>query len=215
MRLVLLGPPGAGKGTQAEILKGKYGYSHISTGEIFRRHIKEKTELGEKLSKYVQSGALVPDEIVVEMVTETIKGLPDKEKFVLDGFPRTLGQARELDRVLKELNLELDKVLYFDTTEEKIIERLGGRRICSVCGKTYHIKNIPPKKEGICDVCGGELYQRKDDMPETIKNRLKVYKEQTEELIKYYNDRGILEYINGDLSKEDAFEVIKELINLE
>jgi len=210
MNMILLGPPGAGKGTQAQVLKDKMGLRHISTGNIFRRLIASNEPLGIKIKKYVETGELVPDAIVVETVKNEIEGKETARGFVLDGFPRTLNQAQILDKTLKETSIFIDKVFYFDTSEDVIIDRLSGRRICQKCGATYHIRNIPPKKPGICDRCGSNLYQRKDDAPDTIHNRLKVYKEQTEELIAYYRNIGLLETIDGNLSKDKAFSVLKE-----
>lgn len=206
MRLVLLGPPGAGKGTQAEILAEKYNAEHISTGDIFRELIKKNSPLGLKIKGYVESGELIPDEIVVDVVVNKIKELGPDKGFVLDGFPRTLRQAELFD-------IPVDKVFYFDTSEDVIIKRLSGRRICRDCGTNYHLINMPPKKDGICDRCGGELYQRNDDKPDTIHNRLKVYKEQTVELISYYKNKNILETINGDLSRDETFSIVEAILS--
>ncbi len=198
MNLVLLGAPGAGKGTQAAIITKKYGLVHISTGEILRARIKDGSPVGEKAKAYVESGQLVPDEIVIEMVKDRI-AQPDCEKgFILDGFPRNYDQAVALDECLEALGKKIDIALNFDVSEETIIERLTGRRVCKNCGATYHIKNMPPKVEGICDKCGGELIQRKDDTEETIKNRLKVYRETAAPLIDYYNKKGILVTLQAD-----------------
>lgn len=213
MRLILLGPPGAGKGTQAVILAKRYNVPHISTGDIFRELIKNKSQLGLKIKKYVDTGELIPDSVVVEVVASEIKNTDFKKGFILDGFPRTLPQARMLDDTLKNLGVSIDKVFYFDTSEDIIIKRLTGRRICRNCGTNYHLVNMPPKKNGICDLCGGELYQRKDDEPETIHNRLRVYQEQTLDLISYYKNRGILETVNGDLSKDETFGIIETLLS--
>lgn len=213
MRLILLGPPGAGKGTQAVVLAEKYDVEHISTGDIFRELIKNNSSLGLKIKRYVETGALIPDDIVVEVVVNKIKGLDYNKGFILDGFPRTLSQAEMLDKTLFELGISIDKVFYFDTSEDVIIKRLSGRRICKNCGANYHLVNMPPKKPGICDLCGGELYQRKDDEPQTIHNRLNVYKDQTVDLIDYYKNKNILETINGDLSRDDTFGVIKKILS--
>lgn len=208
-----MGPPGAGKGTQAVILAKRYNVPHISTGDIFRELIKNKSQLGLKIKKYVDTGELIPDSVVVEVVASEIKNTDFKKGFILDGFPRTLPQARMLDDTLKNLGVSIDKVFYFDTSEDIIIKRLTGRRICRNCGTNYHLVNMPPKKNGICDLCGGELYQRKDDEPETIHNRLRVYQEQTLDLISYYKNRGILETVNGDLSKDETFGIIETLLS--
>lgn len=214
MKLIFLGPPGAGKGTQAQVLKEKLGLRHISTGDIFRDLIKNGSELGSKIKGYVESGGLVPDEIAVEVVAQTVKGLDLNKGFVLDGFPRTLVQAELLDKTLAELGIRIDRVFYFDTSESMIINRLGGRRICPKCSATYHVINLPPKKEGICDNCGNELYQRKDDSPDTIKKRLAVYENQTKELIEYYRKKKLLDTINGDLSKDEAFVILRQKLAL-
>lgn len=213
MRLILLGPPGAGKGTQAKILAERYSVEHISTGDIFRELIKDNSPLGLKIKKYVEAGELIPDKVVLEVVASRIKNLDFKKGFILDGFPRTLPQARMLDGMLKKLGVCIDKVFYFDTSEDIIIKRLTGRRICRDCGANYHLVNMPPKKSGVCDFCGGELYQRKDDEPETIRNRLRVYQEQTADLIGYYKNEGILETVNGDLSKDETFSIIEGMLS--
>lgn len=209
MRLVLLGPPGAGKGTQAKVLAERYNAEHISTGDIFRELIKKGAPLGEKIKMYVDTGELIPDEIVTEVVADKIKGFGPLKNFIMDGFPRTLKQAEMLERS----GINIGRVFYFDTSEEIIIKRLGGRRICRDCGANYHLTNMPPKKNGVCDTCGGVLYQRKDDEPETIHNRLKVYKEQTVDLIDYYKEKDILETVNGDLSKDETFDVIEAILS--
>lgn len=214
MRLILLGPPGAGKGTQAKILAERYSVEHISTGDIFRELIKDNSPLGLKIKKYVEAGELIPDKVVLEVVASGIKNLDFKKGFILDGFPRTLPQARMLDSTLKKLGTCIAKVFYFDTSEDIIIKRLTGRRICRDCGANYHLVNMPPKKSGVCDFCGGELYQRKDDEPETIHNRLRVYQEQTADLIGYYKKEGILETVNGDLSKDETFSIIEGMLSM-
>jgi adenylate kinase len=213
MNIVLLGPPGAGKGTQAKVLSEKYKLPHISTGDIFRELIKNNSPLGMKIRKYVESGGLIPDEIVVEVVASRINEIDYKKGFILDGFPRTVNQAEMLDITIKKLGISIDKVFYFDTSIDVIIKRLGGRRTCRNCGAVYHLTNMPSKRSGICDICEGQLYQRKDDEIETINNRIKVYNEQTVDLIGYYKNKKILETINGDLSKDDAFEIIEEILN--
>lgn len=213
MRLVLLGPPGAGKGTQAVALAERYGIPHISTGDIFRELIKNNSSLGLKIKKYVETGELIPDGIVVEVVAGEIKKLDYHKGFILDGFPRTLNQARILEYTLGELGISIDKVFYFDTSEDVIVKRLSGRRVCRNCGAIYHLTNMAPKKQDICDLCNGELYQRKDDEPVTIHNRLKVYEDQTADLIDYYKNKKTLETINGDLSKDSAFNIIEAMLS--
>jgi len=212
MRVILLGPPGAGKGTQAELFVETWGLEHISSGDIFRKHIKEKTQLGLKIKEYVDSGGLVPDDIVVEVVVQKINELGKEKGFILDGFPRTLNQAKILDEQLSRLGIDIDKVFYLDATEEIIVKRLSGRRICKECGTGYHLVNLPPKKTGICDRCGGQLYQRPDDMSATIQNRLHVYEQQTAELIEYYRQKGILATVNSDLSKDETFVLVRQII---
>lgn len=213
MKIVLLGPPGAGKGTQAQLLREKLGLKHISTGDIFRELIKNASPIGLRIKQYVESGRLVPDQIVVDVVIKEIKRLDLDKGFLLDGFPRTLEQAEMLDNTFKDMGISIDRVFYFDTSENIIIRRLSGRRICTNCGANYHLQNMPPNREGICDLCGSRLYQRKDDEPHTIHNRLKVYKEQTQELIAYYKNLGLLETIDGDLSKDKAFHILQEKLS--
>jgi len=197
MNIVFLGPPGAGKGTQAKILIERYGIPQISTGDMLREHRAKGTELGKKAQEYMDKGQLVPDEIILSMVKERLSQ-PDCEKgFILDGFPRTVAQAEALDRMLEEMGKKLDFALALVVPDELLVERLTGRRTCKQCGMMYHIKYKPPKVEGKCDVCGGELYQRPDDNEETVRNRLKVYHEQTAPLIEYYKKKGILREIDG------------------
>ncbi|KGG81023.1 adenylate kinase [Caloranaerobacter azorensis H53214] len=208
MRLILLGPPGAGKGTQASGIVKKYNIPHISTGDIFRKNIKEGTELGRKAKEYIDKGLLVPDDIVVAIVKDRLTESDCKDGFLLDGFPRTVAQADALETELNNLNMQLDKVINIEVDKEALIERAVGRRICKECGATYHIKFNPPKQEGICDICGGELYQRKDDTVETVTKRIEVYLEQTKPLIDYYKDKGILANIDGMQDIDKVFEDI-------
>ncbi len=216
MKIILLGPPGAGKGTEAKMLAEKYGAEHISTGDIFRELIKEESPLGLEIKKYVESGELIPDKIVVEVVTGKIRDIDLNEGFILDGFPRTINQAQMLDFTLEKLRIRIDKVIYFDTSLDVVLQRLTNRRICRQCGTIYHLVNMPPAQQGKCDRCGGDLFQREDDMKGTILNRLKVYKEQTAGLINYYQEKKMLEKVNGDISKDELFEVISSIVdNLE
>lgn len=216
MKIILLGPPGAGKGTEAKVLAEKYGVEHISTGDIFRELIKEESPLGLEIKKYVESGELIPDKIVVEVVTGKIRDIDLNEGFILDGFPRTINQAQMLDFTLEKLRIRIDKVIYFDTSLDVVLQRLTNRRICRQCGTIYHLVNMPPAQQGKCDRCGGDLFQREDDMKGTILNRLKVYKEQTAGLINYYQEKKMLEKVNGDISKDELFEVISSIVdNLE
>ena len=212
LRAVLLGPPGAGKGTQAVRLVEKYEIPHISTGDIFRKNIKEGTELGKKAQEYMNAGALVPDELVVDLVKDRLQQDDCKNGFLLDGFPRTIFQAEKLDEFLSESNLKMDIVINLKVEREALIKRLTGRRVCKDCGASYHIVNIPPKKEGVCDICGGELIQRKDDNIETVENRINVYEEQTAPLIGYYKEAGSLVDFDGEASLDEVFDAIVQAI---
>ena len=212
MRAVLLGPPGAGKGTQAVKLVEKYNVPQISTGDIFRKNIKEGTELGKKAQEYMNSGQLVPDELVVDLVKDRLMQDDCANGYLLDGFPRTIFQAQELDKFLAENGQKLDAVINFEVGYETLMERLTGRRICKKCGAGYHIKNIPPKVEGICDKCGGELEQRKDDTRETAENRIAVYEKSTAPLIGYYTETGALKNFSAEKDPEIVFEeIVKEI----
>ncbi len=208
LRLILLGPPGAGKGTQASAIVEKFNIPHISTGDIFRANIKEKTELGKKVEEYMNKGLLVPDELVVSIVKDRLTKDDCKKGFLLDGFPRTVVQAEALDEELKNMSLKIDKVINIEANKEVLIERIIGRRICKDCGATYHVKFSPPKQEGICDKCGGELYQREDDKIETVVKRIEVYAEQTKPLIDYYAEKGLLLNVDGTKDKEEVFKDI-------
>jgi adenylate kinase len=192
MRLILLGPPGSGKGTQAKLLSSRLGLTHISTGDILREADRLATPEGLKARPYMQAGQLVPDEIVNEIVASRFRRDDRPECFVMDGYPRTLPQAASFEAVLKQQHLDLDSVIYFNIDDEVIVQRLGGRLTCSKCGATYQVPNKPPKVPNVCDVCKSPLIQREDDKPETIRHRLKVYHDQTEELIAHYRDAGLL-----------------------
>jgi len=208
MRLVLLGPPGAGKGTQAEKLSKEYKIPHISTGNILRQAVKLNTPVGIKANSYMTKGELVSDKIVIEIVAERLKEPDSKNGFILDGFPRTKQQAESLDSMLKSVNMPLDAVIYFHTTDQVVISRLTGRRVCKKCGANFHIKNIPPKKAGVCDFCNSVLTQREDDKEDTIKNRLNVYKNETAELIDYYKKSSMLKTVSGDLDINEAYQAL-------
>jgi len=211
LKLVLLGPPGAGKGTQSIVLSKIYNIPHISTGDILRESVKKALPLGMKAKSYMDKGELVPDEIVTGIVAERLKSADTKNGYILDGFPRTVKQAEDLDAALKSLGSSIDMAVYFDTSEATAIERLSGRRVCKACGFNYHIKNIPPKKDGICDKCGKELFQRPDDKEDTVRNRLKVYEAQTKPLIEYYTKKGIIEEVSGDLGVDGLFQVLSKI----
>jgi adenylate kinase len=196
-RVVLLGPPGAGKGTQAKLLHEEFAACQISTGDILRKAVAEQTPLGREAAQYISRGALVPDDVIVNLVAERLKAQDCEKGFVLDGFPRTIPQARGLDAILKTMGLKLNRVLSMQVPESIVIERLGGRRTCKSCGALWHMVFNAPKKANICDRCGGELYQRDDDREETIANRLRVYDKQTAPLVDYYRQQGLLREIDG------------------
>ena len=208
MKVVMLVAPGAGKGTQAKMIASKYNVPHISTGDIFRANIKEGTDLGKKAKSYMDQGLLVPDELVVDLVVDRLQQEDCSNGYVLDGFPRTIPQAEALDAALSKLGTKLDSALDIDVADEFIVNRMGGRRACITCGATYHVVNIPPKTEGICDTCGGELVLRDDDKPETVVKRLSVYHEQTQPLIDYYKNSGILVTLDGTQDMNDVFKSI-------
>ncbi|MEO0070715.1 MAG: adenylate kinase [candidate division WOR-3 bacterium] len=210
--LVLLGPPGSGKGTQAELLAQKIGFSHFSTGEVFRNEIKKGTPLGKKVREFVVSGGLVPDEVVLEVVAGFVKEKINRS-IVFDGFPRTVPQAEGLDKLLSHQGLELTLAVLIDLSDEEVVRRLSSRRQCARCGKIYNLLFSPPKKEGVCDNCEGELYQRDDDREETIRQRLDVYKKQTAPLIEYYERQGKLHKIDGALGRDRVFELLNQLFN--
>lgn len=208
MVILFLGAPGAGKGTQASIISRKLGIPHISTGDIFREAVTQGTELGKKAKEYMDKGELVPDEIVIGIVKERLSKDDCKDGFVLDGFPRTVAQAEALDLVLSDLGKNLNFVFNVKVSEDEIVRRLTGRRTCKKCNAVYHIEFNPPKQENVCDICGGELYQRDDDKEETVRNRIKVYNEKTATLIDYYRRKEILFDINGELPVEKVTEDI-------
>lgn len=212
MRIVLLGPPGAGKGTQAANIVSQFQIPHISTGDILRKNLKEKTPLGLKAKEYMDQGLLVPDDLVVEIIQDRLAQDDCIKGFMLDGFPRTVTQATSLDAVLKDMNISLDTVLNIDVNHELLVDRITGRRICKECGATYHVHFNPPKEEGKCDVCGGKLYQRDDDKAETVKKRLEVYTDETQPLIDYYEAKGILNTIDGQQDINKVFEDIAEIL---
>ena len=232
MKIIMLGAPGAGKGTQAKKIAAKYeiphistgdifrakkiaekyDIPHISTGDIFRANIKNGTELGQKAKTYMDQGLLVPDELVVDLVVDRVNQEDCKNGYVLDGFPRTIPQAEALDKALAELGQKMDYAIDVDVPDENIIHRMGGRRACVGCGATYHLEYAPTKVEGICDVCGKELILRDDDKPETVKKRLDVYHEQTQPLIDYYTNAGILKTVDGTVDIDVVFQNIVEIL---
>lgn len=199
MRLILFGPPGAGKGTHARILSEKGKALHLATGDILRRHIREATQLGKRAKAILERGELVPDALVNELMIDQLSKPEVSRGFILDGYPRTVGQAEALDRFLKSRGQKLDVALYFKTSPEVVIDRLSGRRACPACGANYHIRNIPPKVEGKCDRCGSNLIQRSDDEHRTVRHRLEVYEKETAPLLEYYERQGLLEEVPGDL----------------
>lgn len=212
MKIIMLGAPGAGKGTQAKQIADKYQIPHISTGDIFRANIKEGTELGMKAKTFMDQGALVPDELTVALLIDRIQKDDCKNGFVLDGFPRTIPQAEVLDKTLTEMGEKMDYAIDVDVPDENIVKRMGGRRACINCGATYHIVNIPTKVEGVCDKCGSETVLRDDDKPETVQKRLRVYHEQTQPLIDYYKNQGILKTVDGTRPMSDVFASIVEIL---
>lgn len=211
MRTILLGPPGAGKGTQAAVIVNEFDVPHISTGDIFRYNIKQGTELGKKAKDYMDQGLLVPDDLVVAIVEDRIKQEDCKKGFLLDGFPRTVPQAEALDQVLKNMGVSLDKVVSIEVDKDKLVKRVVGRRICKECGSTYHIEFNPSTQGELCDQCGGKLYQRADDTEATVSKRIEVYLTETQPLIQYYENKGILVVINGE---QEIEEVSKEIVNV-
>ncbi len=212
MKIIMLGAPGAGKGTQAKKIAEKYSVPHISTGDIFRANIKNGTELGQKAKQYMDQGLLVPDELTCDLVMDRIQQADCAGGFVLDGFPRTIPQAEALDAALKNIGQSMDYAIDVDVPDENIINRMSGRRACLDCGATYHIVTIPTKVEGICDVCGSKVVLREDDKPETVQKRLEVYHAQTQPLIDYYKGQNILKTVDGTQPMADVFAAIVEIL---
>ncbi|MDD3403133.1 MAG: adenylate kinase [Hespellia sp.] len=212
MKIIMLGAPGAGKGTQAKKIAAKYDIPHISTGDIFRANIKNGTELGKKAKTFMDQGLLVPDELVVDLVVDRVNQEDCSKGYVLDGFPRTIPQAEALDAALAKMNQKMDYAINVEVPDENIVQRMSGRRACVDCGTTYHIVYAPTKQEGICDNCGGNLILRDDDKPETVQKRLGVYHDQTQPLIEYYTDKNILVEVDGTIDINDVFaEIVKVL----
>ena len=212
MKIVMLGAPGAGKGTQAKMIAEQYGIPHVSTGDIFRMNIKNGTALGMEAKAYMDKGELVPDALTVRILLDRVAQDDCKNGYVLDGFPRTIPQAEVLDAELTKLGDAIDYAINVDVPDENIIRRMSGRRACVSCGATYHIVHIPPKKEGICDKCGAELILRDDDKEETVKNRLNIYHAQTQPLIDFYTNKGVLKTVDGTVDSAEVFAAIKEIL---
>lgn len=213
MKIVMLGAPGAGKGTQAEMLAKKYDIPHVSTGDIFRMNIKNGTELGMEAKKYMDQGLLVPDELTVRILLDRVAKDDCKKGYVLDGFPRNIPQANVLEEALTRLGDKIDYAINVDVPDENIIRRMSGRRACLSCGATYHIEHVPPKQEGVCDKCGQELVLRDDDKPETVTSRLQVYKDQTQPLIDFYAEKGILHNVDGTKDMNEVFAAIAAILD--
>lgn len=212
MKIIMLGAPGAGKGTQAKMIAAKYSVPHVSTGDIFRANIKNGTQLGMEAKQYMDKGLLVPDELTVRILLDRVAQEDCKNGYVLDGFPRTIPQAEVLDNALAQLGDKIDYAINVDVPDENIIRRMSGRRACLSCGATYHIEHIPPKKEGVCDTCGSALVLRDDDKAETVKNRLEVYHKQTQPLIDFYTEKGVLRTVDGTLPMDDVFAAITAIL---
>ena len=212
MKIIMLGAPGAGKGTQAKMIADRYGVPHVSTGDIFRANIKDGTELGKEVKRYMDQGLLVPDELTVKILMDRVGREDCRNGYVLDGFPRTIPQAEVLDKALAEMGDAIDYAINVDVPDETIIGRMTGRRACVSCSATFHIVHIPPKQEGICDACGKELKLRDDDKLETVKKRLSVYHEQTQPLIEFYTEKGILKTIDGTAEMQDVFTSITDIL---
>lgn len=212
MRIVLLGPPGSGKGTQATRIEKEFGIPHISTGDIFRYNISRNTPIGLEAKKYIEKGLLVPDDLTLRIVESRFLEEDCRNGFLLDGFPRTLAQAEALDKVLSEKAKELDAVINLEVSNDIIIHRMTNRRVCKVCGESYNLCFYKPISEGICDKCGGSLITREDDRLETVSNRLKVYKDQTYPLIEYYKEKGVMVTVNGELPADEVFRDIKKAL---
>lgn len=211
MRIVLLGPPGAGKGTLAGLIKDSLDIEHISTGDIFRDEMKHHTALGAEMKKYVERGELVPDEVVTKIVENKLKNPIFEKGYMLDGFPRTSKQAKDLDEILNRMSTPIDFALYMEADLELIVQRLTGRRVCRKCGAVYHVQNRPAKVEGVCDVCGGELYQRADDNEETIRKRMEVYYQSTTPIVEYYRSQNKLRQVDGN---KDSAELCKDVLKM-
>jgi len=212
VRVAFLGPPGAGKGTQARDLAREWGVPHLATGDMLREAVAAGTAVGVEAKRYMDQGALVPDDVIIRLMAERLGGRDAAKGFILDGFPRTIAQAEALARLLKDLGQALDAVVYFDVSEAELLRRLTGRRVCRACGRTYHLTSSPPKRAGVCDACGGELYQRVDDSEATVRNRLEVYRKQTSPLLDYYRQRNLLTTLSGEGSIEAIRDAIRAAV---
>ncbi|MBI4436991.1 MAG: adenylate kinase [Candidatus Omnitrophica bacterium] len=215
MKIIFLGPPGAGKGTQAKLLAERYHIPHISTGDILREVSRNGSTIGQQVRTFMQEGKLVPDEIVTRLVAGRMGSDDARGGFILDGFPRNETQAESLDKLLSETGVLIDLIVYFETKEKTIVSRLAGRRVCNTCGANYHVVNIPPRKEGSCDQCGGALFQREDDKEETVRKRLKVYEQETASLVGYYKKSKKLRVVSGDLELKEGQEALVSLFKKE
>ena len=215
MRVAFLGPPGAGKGTQARDLAREWGVLHLATGDMLREAVAAGTQLGLEAKRYMDQGALVPDDVIIRMMAERLGAGAAAQGFILDGFPRTIAQAEALARLLKDFGQTLDTVVYFDVSEPELLRRLTGRRVCRACGHSYHLTSNPPKRAGVCDACGGELYQREDDAEATVRNRLDVYRRQTAPLLDYYRQRNLLTTVSGEGPVATIREAIRGAVGAE
>lgn len=213
MNTVFLGPPGVGKGTQASELSGEFSIPHISTGDILREEIKAGTELGRLARSFIDDGNLVPDRVAVDIIRNRLRRPDAQNGYILDGFPRTVPQAEMFEQLLKEMGSRLDLVVYLESAEDVLVRRLSGRRVCRDCGKIFHLVNMPPKVEGVCDACGGELYRRPDDEPEAVRNRLRVYREKTADLIRWYEEKGLLTRVPGDIPRRETYGMLREIFS--